>query len=138
MILLFAIAFLSGCGSDDYNNTNRFLPNYNFTVDLDFNLPLYNALRFPANPVRVNQAGVGINGIIVMNTGSGYVAYEATCPNQPVTSCSSLTIDGINVICNCDDVVYSLFTGLPESDVRYPLKPYRVQITGENSIRVYN
>ncbi|WP_294822949.1 lipoprotein [uncultured Flavobacterium sp.] len=138
IFLLFAALLLSACGSDDYNNNNRFLPNYNFSIDLDMNLPLYSSLQFPANPVRVNQAGIGINGVIVMNTGSGYVAYEATCPNQQVTACSSLTIDGINVVCNCDDAVYSLFTGLPESDVRYPLKPYRVQVVGQNVIRVYN
>lgn len=138
IVLLLTIALFSACGSDDYNNNNRYLPNYNFSIDLDMSLALYSPLQFPANPIRVNQAGIGINGIIVMNTGSGFVAYEATCPNQPVTGCSSLTLEGINVKCNCDDVVYSLFTGLPESDVRYPLKPYRVQVLGPNAIRVYN
>ncbi len=138
IIVLFSVVFLSGCGSDDYNNDNRYLPNYNFSIDIDFNLPLYNSLRFPSNPVRINQAGIGINGIIVMNTGSGYVAYEATCPNQPITSCSGLTLDGINAICNCDEIAYSLFTGLPDGDVRYPLKSYRVTVTGQTSIRVYN
>lgn len=139
-ILLFvAIAFFSACDSDNYNNNNRYLPDYNFSIDIDMNLALYTPLQFPANPVRVNQAGIGINGIIVMNTGSGYVAYEASCPNQALSSCSSLTLDGINVICNCDQVTYSLFTGLAgDADVRYPLKPYRIQVIGENVIRVYN
>ena len=101
-------------------------------------LALYTPLQFPANPVRINQAGIGINGIIVMNTGSGYTAFEASCPNQPLTSCSGLTIDGINAVCNCDQVSYSLFTGLSSADVQYPLKPYRVQVISDSVIRVYN
>lgn len=138
ILLFISVIFLCGCNSDDYNNNNRYLPNYNFSVDIDTNLPLYASLQFPSNPVRVSQAGIGINGIIVMNTGSGYVAYEASCPNQPLTSCSGLTINGINVVCNCDQVSYSLFTGLPDADVRYPLKPYRVQVLNQGVIRVSN
>jgi nitrite reductase/ring-hydroxylating ferredoxin subunit len=46
-------------------------------------------------------------------------------------------VEGINAVCPCDDVRYSLFTGLAEADVEYPMKPYRVQVTG-NVIRVYN
>jgi nitrite reductase/ring-hydroxylating ferredoxin subunit len=138
LLLLIAVAAIAACDADNYNNNNRYLPNYNFSIDLDLSLPLYSPLRFPANPIYVNQAGIGINGVIVMNTGSGYTAYEASCPNQELTACSRLEPDGINVVCPCDDVAYSLFTGLPEADVRYPLKPYRVQRLGETMIRVYN
>jgi nitrite reductase/ring-hydroxylating ferredoxin subunit len=138
ILLFIAIAFLSGCDKDAYNNSNKYLPNYNFSIDIDMTLALYTPLQFPANPVRINQAGIGINGIIVMNTGSGYVAYEASCPNQALTSCSGLTLDGINAVCNCDQIAYSLFTGLPSGDVQFPLKPYRVDILSDTAIRVYN
>ncbi|MEL1244857.1 hypothetical protein AAEO56_11335 [Flavobacterium sp. DGU11] len=138
ILLFIAIAFLSGCDKDTYNNNNKYLPNYNFSIDIDTNLPLYTPLQFTANPVRISQAGIGINGIIVMNTGSGYTAFEASCPNQALSSCSGLTLDGINVVCNCDNVSYSLFTGLASTAVQYPLKPYRVQVVGQNMIRVYN
>ncbi len=138
ILLLVTIIFLSGCDSDNYNNNNPYLPNYNFSIDIDMNLPLYTPLKFTSNPVRISQAGIGINGIFVMKTGSGYAAYEASCPNQALTSCSGLTLNGINVICNCDQVAYSLFTGLPTTEARYPLKPYRVEIIGQDMIRVYN
>lgn len=138
ILLLLIVPFLVNCSKDDYNYTNKYLPNYSFSVDIDMSLPLYNQLQFPSNPVRINQAGIGINGVIVMNTGSGYTAFEATCPNQAMSSCSVLTINGILVKCPCDGVEYSLFTGLATTPVQYPLKPYRVAQIGSNIIRISN
>ena len=138
MLLLLCLPLFMGCSSDDYNYNNPYLPNYNFSAPIDLTLPLYNNLQFVGNPVFINTQGYGINGLIVMNTGSGFNAYEATCPNQEITSCSELDINGINAVCPCDDVEYSLFNGLPNADVQYSLKPYRVEIISSTYIRVYN
>lgn len=138
LILLLALGFMFSCNNDDYNNNNRYLPNYNFSVNVDMNLPQYSQLMFASNAVYVTQANAGINGVIVMNTGSGYAAYEATCPNQEITTCSILDIQGVMAVCPCDDVEYSLFTGLANSPVEYPLKPYRVELVGQNVLRIYN
>ena len=73
-----------------------------------------------------------------MNTGGGYTAFEASCPNQDLSSCSVLDLDGILAKCPCDGVEYNLFTGQATTPVKYPLKPYRVQILTSTSIRVYN
>ncbi|OYQ42749.1 hypothetical protein CHU92_03830 [Flavobacterium cyanobacteriorum] len=137
VVLLFALLLIAGCNNDDNNNQNPFLPNYNFSIDINKDLPLYSPLNFTGNPVFINQSGVGINGVIVMNTGSGYTAFEATCPNQNITSCSQLDIEGINAVCPCDGVEYSLFTGLG-AGVQYPLKSYRVQVVSASVIRVSN
>ncbi|MEE1897654.1 hypothetical protein GN157_13640 [Flavobacterium rakeshii] len=138
LLLLFAVTFLSSCSNDDYNYNNRYLPNYAFSINIDMSLPLYSQLQFTANPVYIGQAGIGIRGIIVMNTGGGYTAFDASCPNQELSSCSTLSVNGINAVCPCDDVEYNLFTGLPSSEVEYSLKPYRVEIVGPSVIRVYN
>lgn len=138
IVLLVALAFIAGCSKDDYNNNNKYLPNYNFNIEINTDLPLYNQLKFPSNPVRVTIAGAGINGVIVTNTGSGYTAFEASCPNQPLTSCSVLTINGIFAKCPCDGVEYNLFTGQASTAVQYPLKAYRVQQIGENVIMISN
>ena len=138
LILLLALGFMFSCNNDDYNNNNRYLPNYNFSVNVDMNLPQYSQLMFASNAVYVTQANAGINGVIVMNTGSGYAAYEATCPNQEITTCSILDIQGVMAVCPCDDVEYSLFTGLANSPVEYPLNPYRVELVGQNVLRIYN
>jgi len=136
--LLLVITAGLGCDSDDFRSNNRYLPNYNFSIDINLDQPLYSQLQFPANPVLITQAGIGINGVIVTNTGSGFSAFEASCPNQELSACSPLQIDGINAICPCDEVEYNLFTGQASTEVEFPLKPYRVQQTGPNMIRVYN
>jgi nitrite reductase/ring-hydroxylating ferredoxin subunit len=138
ILLLLVLPFLVNCSKDDYNYSNKYLPNYSFSIDIDTSLPLYSQLQFPSNPVRITQAGIGINGVIVMNTGGGYTAFEATCPNQAMSTCSVLTINGILVKCPCDGVEYSLFTGQATTAVQYPLKPYKVSQISANVIRVYN
>lgn len=136
LVVLLALGFVA-CDPDKVVSNNPNLPNYNFSIDLDFGLPLYQSLLYPSSPVPVNQAGIGINGIVVMNTGSGFVAYEATCPNQPISSCSGMTLNGTSLKCNCDDVVYNLFSGQAQG-MQYPLKSYRVQVISSTLIRVYN
>ncbi|MFL9845346.1 Rieske (2Fe-2S) protein [Flavobacterium rhizosphaerae] len=143
ILMLFAcLTLFMACSDDGFSNNNPYLPNYNFSVDIDFSLPLYNDLNFVGNAVPITIEGIGINGIVVMKTGSGFVAYELSCPNQELTNCSVLTIDGINVVCPCDGVEYSLYTGLPaantEADLKYSLKPYRIQIISDTYIRVSN
>lgn len=138
IVLLFALPMLLCCSSDDFTNNNPYLPGYNFNIPIDLSLPIYNPLLYTANPVVLRSAEAGINGIIIMNTGSGYVAYENTCPNQAITTCSVLQLDGILAKCPCDDVEYNLFTGQPTTPAEYGLKTYRVEMTSSSSLRVYN
>ena len=138
LILFIALPLLYCCSSDSISNNNKYLPGYNFTFEIDMALPSYTNLQYTANPIRITTQGIGINGIIVMNTGSGYTAFENSCPNQELSSCSVLTLNGINAKCPCDGVEYSLFTGQASTDVKYPLKSYRVQIISPTVIRVYN
>ena len=102
-------------------------------MDLNLNLPTYANLKFVSNAVYVPN--IGARGVIVFNTGSGYNAFDAACPNQAISGCSTMTINGINAVCGCDNVSYSLFTG--QSNLQYPMKPYRVQVNG-NILRVFN
>jgi nitrite reductase/ring-hydroxylating ferredoxin subunit len=138
LVLFFALSLLLSCSKEEIRNNNPYLPSYNFDIPIDMNLPAYNNLMFTANPVVITVDGIGINGIVVMNTGSGYVAYENTCPNQEVTTCSVLVRDGILMRCLCDGIEYSLFDGSPTTPARFGLRAYRVQILSATSIRVYN
>jgi len=136
-LLLIGIA-ISACSDSKINNRNPYIPNYSFSVEINMNLPLYSDLQYTGNGKLITLNGAGANGIIVFNAGAGsFRAYDASCPNQYASSCSRLVVEGINAVCPCDDVMYSLFTGLADADVEYPMKPYRVQVTG-NIIRVYN
>lgn len=101
-------------------------------------LPQYSQLQFISNSVYVANAGNA--GIIVTNTGSGYLAWDAGDPNQVPSSCSTLTISGLNAISSCGNQnTYSLVTGqaIGNSDLQCSLKNYRVEQNG-NVLLIYN
>ncbi|CAM3969259.1 MULTISPECIES: hypothetical protein [Flavobacterium] len=129
--LIFPLLF--SCSDSGFKNTNPYLPNYSVLIDLNLNLPEYSNLKFISNAVLIT--GKGVRGVIVFNTGSGYNAFDAACPNQTLASCSTMTIKGINAVCACDSEEYSLFTG--QGKLQYPLKQYRVEVNG-TVLRVYN
>lgn len=132
-LIFLIIPFFLSCSDSGLNNSNPFVPNYTFTVDVNLNLPAYSNLKFVSNAVYIS--GIGARGLIIFNTGSGYNAFDAACPNQTISGCSTMTINGINAVCGCDNAEYSLFTG--QGQLQYPLKQYRVQVNG-NLLRVYN
>lgn len=137
LLLLVLSPFLS-CESDNRTNNNPYLPNYSFDIVINMNLPQYSSLLYPSNGVYINTAGAGIRGLIIFNAGSGnYLAYDAACPNQPLSDCSTMTLNGINATCPCDNASYSLFTGLAVGK-QYPMKAYRVQQIDATSFRVFN
>lgn len=134
IIALAIISFvITSCSSSDVNNNNPYLPNYSFSVSVNLSLPAYSKLNYVSNAVFFS--GAGIKGIYIFNTGSGFAAYDAACPNQSLADCSTLTLKGVNVVCPCDTQEYSLFTG--QGTQKYPLKQYRVEATN-GVLRVYN
>ncbi|WP_276378711.1 hypothetical protein [Flavobacterium sp. H4147] len=132
-LLIVFVCALSACSESDRNNKNPYIPSYAVNLSVDMNLPLYSNLKYASNGVIVPNYGA--KGIIIFNTGSGYNAFDAACPNQEISSCTAMTIDGINAVCSCDKTSYSLFTGLGNKE--YPLKQYKVQVSG-TVIHVYN
>lgn len=133
-LLLLILPFFWNCDSDSFNNNNPYIPNYTFSLEINTDLPAYNTLKYASNGKFI--ANYGARGVIVFNTGSGYIAFDAACPNQAISSCSTMTVSGINAICPCDSATYSLFSG-QSTGKQYPMKPYRVEVNG-TLIRVYN
>jgi len=135
-LIICSIVFLSSCSKDDWDNRNPYLPEIAVNVPINTSLPTYNTLNYPGNAVYIG--GYGINGILVINTGTGIRAFDATCANHAVSSCSKLTLEGVEAKCSCNDnLVYNLFLGLATTDAQYPLKEYRVNQNG-NMITVIN
>jgi nitrite reductase/ring-hydroxylating ferredoxin subunit len=133
-ILYICIAILFGitsCSKKSSNNNCNFLLNVAVNTSINLNLPQYNALQFISQAVYVPN--VGNKGIIVMNSGTGYVAWDASDPSHTPNACSRLEIVGAEAVCGCDDGnTYSLFTGQPlrESNVPCGLKFYPVEQNG--------
>nr|WP_297308248.1 hypothetical protein [uncultured Flavobacterium sp.] len=134
LILLFSVTvLLIGCSKDELRSYNPYLPNYAVNFQINTTLPTYSRLQYPGNAVMVY--GYGINGVMVLNNGSGFVAYEATCSNHEILGCSALILNGVEATCSCDDLVYNLYLGI--ADAPYPLKQYRVTQNGP-MLTIYN
>jgi nitrite reductase/ring-hydroxylating ferredoxin subunit len=122
--------------SNDGGDRNPYLPEIGFRFDINLNLPLYSPLTNTGNAVFIGTQGVGVRGVFVMNTGFNvYRAFEASCPNHPPSSCSTMELNGQTALCNCDEYEYSLFTGQlisePEGGNRfYNMLEYRASQNG--------
>jgi len=126
VFLAIMTAFLScDSGATIVNNPN--LPNYAVNEALTLSLPQYSQLQFVSNPIIISA---GISGIVVMNTGTSYTAFDLACPNMQFGTCpSAMTLVGLNAYCSCDESTYSLFTGLSQGQ-QYPMKQYRAELSG--------
>ena len=143
-VLLIAIPIFLGCSTNNFNNNNPYIPNYNFTIEIDMNLTTNSNLLYVSNAIYYPY---GARPIFIFNTGSGYNAFDAACPNKAGSNCSTLyfkkldpvdplKIDYTHLVCPCDGAEYFLFTGQCPGK-KYPLKQYRVEVIG-NLLRVYN
>ncbi len=135
-LLVMLLGILLSCNKDKFNNENPFLPNYAFSMNVDMNLPLYSGIQNPGNAIKVYPANGPARGVIIFNSGSEYKAYDGSCPNQEITSCSVLTYTSSNAVCGCDNSSYNMFTGLCAGK-DYPLKQYRTEVNGL-MLRVFN
>ncbi|MDP2061378.1 MAG: hypothetical protein Q8J97_16655, partial [Flavobacteriaceae bacterium] len=81
--------------------------------------------------------GTGIKGVHIINTGAGFLAWEASCPNHLPNTCSTTLAKGITVTCQCEQYEYNLFTGQILSQSKQPLfnlVPYGVRKEGSNLV----
>lgn len=135
LFYLITLSLLLGCSRDSVRNNNPYIPSYGFSYVI--NLNLNSQLATPINPVILTEP-TGISMIVMRITDTDYRAWNANCPNQPLSSCSRLMIkkDKVNAICSCENYEYSLFTGVGAAT--YTMIPYQVEVLGNNSIRVFN
>jgi len=132
IILIFIILSIFSCKKDEISSQCSYLVNIGVNYEINLNLPQYNQLNFISNSVYISNIGNG--GVIVTNSGTGYLAWDASDPNHINSSCSIMTINGLESVCNCaDENSYSLITGQSlEVALQCGLKPYRVEINGSN------
>lgn len=139
-IFLFVLTsfILVACSKNDDNNTNcKFLLNIGVNVSVNLNLPQYSQLQFISNSVYIPNAGN--KGVIVTNSGTGFLAWDAADPNHAQQSCSVLSGTGLEGTCGCTDAnTYSFITGQSlGSALPCTLKRYRVEQSG-NTLFITN
>ncbi|NER14567.1 hypothetical protein GWK08_14020 [Leptobacterium flavescens] len=142
-LMVFVLAAVLSC-SGDSTDRNPFLREVNFSFEVNLNLPLYSSLNTTGNAVYIGNQGVGIRGVFVINTGFGnFLAWEASCPNQAPSGCSTMNIQGGTMaVCPCDDFEYSLFNGqllteTPGNERRFGLLNYRTRVN-DNIVIISN
>jgi len=134
VVLLMGMFIMSCSNSDDYNNNNPYLLDPLVSLNLNLNLPEYNALKFPGSSIFITQQG--IKGIVIYNVNNEiYTASELSDPNHTPSDCSSMSISGIIATCPCpdDDHEYDIVTGKHRTDeTLYPIQQYRIERNGDN------
>ncbi len=135
IIAIFLSIVLFGCNKDDSpndNNPNLLSPLVN--LNLNLNLPQYNALNFPNNHLIISEQG--IKGIVVYNLNNDlYIAFELSDPNHIPSGCSKMIVNGIIASCPCtdDENEYDIVTGEHRTNQGlYPMQQYSAVRTGNN------
>jgi len=128
--LLMLIIFTYSCSSNINDSRCNFLLNLNIYYEVNLNLPQYSDLNFVSNSVYVPDVGNG--GIIIVNSGTGFLAWDASDPNHEILPCSILNINGLEATSSCaQQNTYSLITGQSIGTVlNCTLKAYRVESAG--------
>lgn len=137
---ILALLLASYSCSTDKVERNPNLSNVKFNISVNLNLPSNDNLRFTGGSTRLTQGG--INGVLLFNLNGNYFAWEASCPNHPVKSCSKLNIKGVLAECDCEGYQYSLAIGQllnPNENTKnpYPLLAYKINQSG-NTLYISN
>ncbi|WP_179353007.1 hypothetical protein [Winogradskyella vidalii] len=140
MFIILSSVMIFGCTNDDTIYNCNYLLDVGLNLTVNLNFPQYNQLNFIGNSVRVE--GVGNEGIILVRANtSSILAWDGADPNHTPSACSAMDISGLNAVCGCEDGnEYSLITGVALNDNSQPctLKPYRVELIGNNTYLVSN
>ncbi|MBN4070454.1 hypothetical protein JYT76_02120 [Olleya sp. AH-315-F22] len=132
---------LVACSKSNVNNENCYcLLDIGVNTSINLSLPQYSQLQFISNSVYIPN--VGNKGIIVTNTGTGFVAWDAADPNHVKDDCQPCSIvngTGLEGTCGCADAnTYSFITGQSlGTSLPCTLKRYRVEQSG-NTLFISN
>jgi nitrite reductase/ring-hydroxylating ferredoxin subunit len=135
-IVLIGFLVLVSCSKTAVER-NPFLIEKGFDQSINLALPAFNNLSYAGGSMYWPNGG--IRGLLLYNlNGNTIMAWEASCPNHEVKSCSTMQISGVTASCSCEDYQYSLATGQPLSEgATYSLLFYKVQQNG-TAVRIYN
>ena len=127
---LLLIVLFCNCSSNINDSRCNFLLNLDIYYEVNLNLPQYSDLNFVSNSVYIPDVGNG--GIIIVNSGTGFLAWDASDPNHDILPCSILNINVLQATSSCNQQnTYSLITGQSVGTVlNCTLKAYRVESVG--------
>ena len=124
------LIFIISCAKNINDSRCNYLLNLDIYYEVNLNLPQYSSLNFISNSVFIPNIGNG--GLIITNSGTGFLAWDAADPNHSNVPCSVLTISGLEATSSCSEQnTYSLITGQSLGvALTCTLKSYRVENAG--------
>ncbi len=135
LVILF-ISFTYSCSSDDGVVSCVPVGNVNRTVNL--NLPLYSTLNNPGAWVYLEGINTGTRGLIVVNTGSGFKAYDRNAPHICPTANTTIYVkEDIKMVCDEDGAEWILTSGQPTKVANRSPRTYQVIANG-NQLYITN
>jgi len=140
---IFLLILTLSC-NNDRPERNPYLQEIGFRFDINLSLPLYSPLTNPGNAVYIPTQGIGNRGVFIINAGfDQFRVFEASCPNHPPNSCSTMEFNSQTAFCLCEDYEYSLFTGQqlnPPNDGNryYNMLEYHASFNGSTIVTISN
>lgn len=124
------LVMLGGCGKESENIPNVFVQ-YSVTVQ-EFNIKAVNRVLL--------VPGHGVKGLMIVATGSGYVAFDRCSSVNPQSACAVEPDDnGITATDQCTGAKYLLTDGTPQkAPAVRSLKMYTTSFRGGQVINVSN
>ena len=130
---IFFISFIClSCNDDD--TTVNCVPYFNVSAQYNLNLPAYSILNMPNAYIELDADGTnGNRGVIIVNTGNGFNAYDRNAPHICPSPTSTLIVrDDIKLFCPQDGADWVLRSGQPLNDETQGRTPrmFYTQLTG--------
>ncbi|SMC74827.1 Rieske (2Fe-2S) protein [Moheibacter sediminis] len=111
-VMVLTIGISNSCSEDDGQISCN--PQYNVFASINLALPLYSELQNPNGWAYIQGEGAGTRGIIVVNTGQGFRAYDRNAPHICPNTQSTIEVrDAIKMYCPHDGAEWILLTGQP-------------------------
>lgn len=133
---VFIILTLLNCQSDD--GTVSCVPSYTISKSINLSMPLYVNLNNPGGWIYLEGINTGSRGLIVVNTGVGYKAYDRNAPHICPTGKSTIYVkDNLKMVCEEDGSEWILTTGQPTKVANRSPRTYQVIANG-NQLLITN
>jgi len=129
-VLFFLLLTLCSCGKESEMIPNVFVE-YNVTVQ-EFNIKAVNGVLLVSNQ--------GVKGLMILRSGSGYVAFDRCSSVNPKEACAvEPDVNGIIATDPCTGAKFLLMDGTPQkAPAVRNLKSYSTSLRGGQTINVSN
>lgn len=131
------LVFVGSFQSCDDPKPNDLLPKRDVNVVIDINLPLYQDLLIPSGSALTPVSPeYGLQGIVIVNLNSRYVAFDRACPHLALNDCTPMSFSYPLLKCACDNTTFNLLNGGISSEVNFQAREYHVEAINGSQLRI--